>query len=85
MLRHVEEEGVGCFVWHSLSADEEECGEHECVRCELCLCVDINRQGPAVTLLLNGLTSHMPTTSGPTSLPLCVWGWVSLVEEKTGR
>lgn len=46
--------------------------EEECVRCERRLCVDINRQGPAVTLRLNGLAGHMPTTSGPTSLPLCV-------------
>jgi len=39
---------------------------------EWCLCVNINRQGPAVALLLNGLASHMPTFFGPVSLPLCV-------------
>lgn len=37
--------------------------------------VDSDRQGPALLLLLNGLTSHMPSTAGSTSLSLHGWGW----------
>lgn len=35
---------------------------------------DSDRQGPALLLLLNGLTGHMPTAAGPTSLSRKVGG-----------